>query len=249
MKTNTKLQNKNKILFFLYTISSAFVLFIILNINNINAIEKKIEKNNEITNDYLKDNKLDSKYQKSWEMISVVNKKYPNSIFIAFYSIEELRPFSILKFEKYYSKYEKKWEKPEVLALNLTTEEKDSLMLSIIKYVEDNKLILNNNNINRFEILNKIKHWNIAFTTLEQFMFNYDLNLADFLNLLHKNTYLTKELDEFARLGEFDSKMMSEIDHNEAYHTVLNKISNSNFKEQLKIYSEIYEDYYSVNSN
>lgn len=241
MKTNNQIQTKSKILFFLYTICSAFVLFIILNINHINAVENKIENT--------KENKLEAKYQNSLGIISSLNKKYQKSLFISFYSIKELRPFSILKFEKYYSKYEKKWEEPEKLALNLTNEEKDSLTISMIKYIEDNKVILNTNYINRFEILKKIKHWNIAYNTLEQFMYNYDLDLQEFLNLLHKNSYLTKELDEFARLGEFDSKMMSEIDQNEAYHTVLNKISNSNSNEQLKLYSEIYEDYYLIYTN
>lgn len=235
------MKNKNKILFLLYTIGSAFVLFIILNINRINAIENKSEQKSEP--------KLEQKYLNNFEIINKLNSKYPNSLIISFYSIKELRPFSILKFEKFYSKYEKKWEEPEKFVLNLSKEEKDSLQISMIKYIEDNKLILNKNNINRFEILNKIKYWNIAYNSLEKFMFNYDLDLADFLDLLHKNSYLTKELDEFARLGEFDSKMLSESDHNEAYHTVLNKISNSNPKEQLKLYSELYDDYYQINAN
>jgi len=60
-----------------------------------------------------------------------------DNLILAYYSIEELRPYSILLFESTLSTYSKEWVRPIEYSSLLTEKEKNILEQRIIQYIED----------------------------------------------------------------------------------------------------------------
>lgn len=225
-----------------YIFIGVFVIAIFANILKITADTKPIQN---ITIDKL----LDKKYIPTYNSINKLIEKYDYKVFLSFFSLEELRPYSIIQFDKFAEKYETKWVNPNVFITELNESERDSLKLIITKYIYDNNDKLNYNNVNRYNLLQKVHNWNTAYDNISNIMFNYEISLTNILDQLYGISTTKVVLEKYARLGEFKSDVLSENDKNEAFHVALNRIASLSQKEQLRVFSELYQNLHLISSN
>ena len=160
-----------------------------------------------------------------------------------------MRPYSIIQFEKFSDNYESKWVNPNLFLTELTQNEKDSLKLLITKFIYDNNDKLNFNNVNRYNLLQKVNNWNTAYDNISNIMFNYEISLNSILDQLYGISSTKVVMEKYARLGEFKADILSEKDKNEVFHVALNRIASMSQKEQLRVFSELYQNLHLISSN
>jgi hypothetical protein len=163
--------------------------------------------------------------------IENLNAKYGDKLFKAFYSVDELRPFSIVQIDKILEIYDNTWISPVGIVSKLDDKEKDLLMKKVIEFIEsfedENK---------RKQLVYKLVSWcqadkQFEFINQELGVFNENILKAIELNndekvAVSKNQVVSDELT--SQQKDF------------TYHQALNRISTLSSKEQLKYYGKIY---------
>ncbi len=168
--------------------------------------------------------------------INELTDKYGHRAYRAFYSIEELRPFCIIRNDKTAELYDNKWISPSKLVNLLDSEDKTSLKTDVIDYLgslEDDK------RVNR--IISKLFNWckvDIQFNYIESEMEVYKINLLKALRDADNEFF--KENFKYERKGSAVEKM-SEKQIEEIYYRALNAISSLNKKEILKYYGGVFD--------
>jgi hypothetical protein len=166
------------------------------------------------------------------EITQLINE-YDSTAFKAFYSIEELRPYSILQIDRICALYGDSWLSPAIIYSSLNDKEKSYLEERIIEY-------LNNQTVEqKKKITERLKKWCAA-----EYQFSFMLNKMD----VYKKE-LIKAFENVALSKNFviQSKIKTQKDKNEVeqqnenlYYESINYISNLKFNEQMKFYSEVF---------
>jgi hypothetical protein len=226
----------------IYIFISVFFIIIFSNITKIIADTKPIQT-------VIIDKSLNKKYIPTYNSINKLIEKYDYKVFVSFFSLEELRPYSIIQFDKFSENYNTKWADPNIFITELTQSDRDSLKLIITKYIYDNNDNFNYNYVNNYNLLQKVQNWNIAYDNISNIMFNYEISLTNILDQIYGISTTKVVLEKYARLGEFKSDVLSENDKNEAFHAALNRIASLSQKEQLRVFSELYQNLHLISTN
>lgn len=174
--------------------------------------------------------------EKPSEEIHLIIEKYGDIAYRSFYSIDELRPYSIIQIDNISQMYGNKWLSPDLIIQKLTPKDKTILSKSIIEYINDMK------KSKREYILTKIIYWCKA--DLQFSFINTDLGIykGNILKAVHQVTSTQRIISKYYDLKASSVETLSPEQINKAYYETLNLVSSLKFQDQLKYYSEIYNE-------
>ncbi len=168
------------------------------------------------------------------EEIHYIIEKYGDRAYKSFYSIDELRPYSIIQIDRISELYNNKWLSPDLIMKKITAKDKKILNNSIIGYINDMK------KNKREYILKKIINWCKA--DLQFSFINNDLGIyrENLIKAVHQVTSSQRIISKYYDLKANNIEKLSPEQMNKAYYETLNLVSSLKFRDQLKYYSEIY---------
>jgi hypothetical protein len=159
---------------------------------------------------------------------------FGDSFYLALFSVDELRPFSIIQFEKTYEKNTLGWLSPDDVSKDLTQNEKELLINKVSEYLSTFEIQ------RRKSTLSKVKCWCMAERNFNDMVFTGHISCNDLLAAIKKHNLTSDFFEKKTPRGPGDISTMSEKDQKQAYYEAINLISGLKFSEQLKFYSEIY---------
>ncbi|ROL61052.1 hypothetical protein D9V86_07710, partial [Bacteroidetes/Chlorobi group bacterium ChocPot_Mid] len=80
--------------------------------------------------------KKESKPTTIQTQINAIVKAYGDKAFKAFYSLEELRPFSIVQIDQICDMYSNNWLSPQIIVSKLSNSDKQTLAKNVAEYIE-----------------------------------------------------------------------------------------------------------------
>jgi hypothetical protein len=167
--------------------------------------------------------------------INSLYEKYGERLFRCFYSIDELRPFSIVQVDKIVEIYDGKWLSPQIILSKLTTDDKLKLKASIIDYINS----FSDNNKRMF-IIARIISWckaDLQLNFMNQELGIHQDNIIVALNQTNYNRQIVnKNMD--LKTATLDSLNMISSDY--SYYQTLNLISSLSVPDQLKYYGDVF---------
>lgn len=189
---------------------------------------------------------VDSKLQEQEKVISKLNslsEKHKDFFYLSCFSVNELRPFSILQFKENTDLYSGKWISPKVYLSNLNNKEKEILRSKIAEYIlsKDEKFITS--------IYNKIDAWCNNHKHFELIVDDYGLAKEDLVEILRKFDGFDQMIISQSKTGPDTEEEKSKINLDEALLTAENIISDFSKKQQMMIFSSIYRELSLVASN
>jgi hypothetical protein len=159
---------------------------------------------------------------------------YDTLLFKCFYSLDELRPFSIIQFDKISRMYDNKWIPPGVILGKLDEEEREELFSKIVDYIDS----FDNDGQKTF-VLNKIKNWCITASHYNFMINKMGISLNSIIDAANKvsSVVLAGSTGDIITARASDMKL---LDKDKAYISAINYVSSLAFEGQLNFYSELY---------
>lgn len=156
---------------------------------------------------------------------------------LSFYSINELRPYSILQYENTVNKYSNNWVTPvEYLSL-LEPEDRESINTRIFSYINDFDMV------KQSKMYNKIASYLYTFNVIEKLLVGSDnkFKLKIFKTLRQLDA--TKvSFEQFSSKGEFEESDLNSNALNQAKVKAYNNISDLDEQSRLLYYSEFFKN-------
>jgi len=182
--------------------------------------------------------KLPAQYSNKTEVLAELNNlenEFGNSLVSSFYSISELRSFSLIQLDKTMVDYEHRWTTPEDISQNLSKKEKQILKSSVADFLFDKEPVL------RFQLISKIKSWCMADKIIQFLFTSYGVTLEEFLKTSEKNFYTQTYVVSGTKSEESAITNMSSLEKNKMYHLVLNEISSLGKGKQFDYFSMMFK--------
>lgn len=176
--------------------------------------------------------------------INLLKEKYDSRLFKAFYSIEELRPFSIVQVDNILELYNKNegWLSPDFLISKLNKKDSDLLLSRVIEYIDSFSP-----ESRKTQILNKLDNWCKAdgqFEFINKVMEITDTTLKDIiLNINEKKGYDT----QYFNIKSLPVNELSEEQKKFAYYQTINLLASMKMTQQFQYYSEVYSSLCEMN--
>lgn len=177
------------------------------------------------------------------EQMSSLLAKHNDDFYLSLFSISELRPFSILQFQKNTDLYNGKWINPSVYLANLDAKERELLKTKISEYLHSK-----GDDFSK-KIIDKIDLWCSNHSNFDLIISHYGVSKENLVKIL-------KRLDGFEHLSEVQSKtgpdsetINSHLQNDELFFLAENSIASKSKKEQFIIFSEIYKELSLIASN
>ena len=166
--------------------------------------------------------------------ISNIVKIYGDGAFKSFYSLEELRPYSIVQIDRICDLYDKDWLSPNTILTKLDIEDRQMLTKSVAEYIGS----FNDANKEKY-ILTRIINWckaDMHFSFINTGLGVYRENIVQALiNVNKANQYfLIYNVKADGELKEPNQQ------NDYTYYQTLNLISTMKTSDQLKFYGDIY---------
>ena len=166
--------------------------------------------------------------------IKVIVEKYGDRAFKSFYSLEELRPYSILQVDHICDLYGDTWLSPTAILKKLTKEDKELLTKSIGEYI-DSFDDINKQNFVIARIINWCKA-DMQFSFLNKDLDYFQENV--FTAMMNVN-----KINQYSNLCDYKSaeiEVLNSEQNDYTYYQTLNVISALALPEQLRFYGDIY---------
>lgn len=159
------------------------------------------------------------------------------TIHLSFFSIDELRPYSILQNESTVSKYSNNWVTPmEYLAL-LSDTEKQELDSNIYNYIQDF------DSVRKVKIYSKISNYLYTYTIFENLFISNDDNFKLKIFKTLRNMDVTRiAFEHISALGEFTVSDLNSNILNQAKVKAYNKIADLDDQSRQLYYSEFFKN-------
>ncbi|MCB0701715.1 MAG: hypothetical protein R2863_02645 [Candidatus Kapaibacterium sp.] len=156
---------------------------------------------------------------------------------LSFFSIDELRPYTILQNESTVAIYKNSWVKPIEYLKTLSLDERKNLNTRIYNYVED----FDTNRLTT--IYNKINNYLYTYTLFEKLFLDSDSKQKlKIYQTLRQMEYTKSAFDEISTMGEFKESELDSHKLNQAKIKAYNKISDLNDKSRLQYYSDFFKN-------
>ncbi|MFH1052293.1 MAG: hypothetical protein V1779_15340 [bacterium] len=166
--------------------------------------------------------------------INNIVKLYGDRAFKAFYSIEELRPYSIVQIDQICDIYDNNWLSPNTILTKLDNEDKQFLTKSVAEYIGS----FNDPDKEKYLLL-RIVNWckaDMQFSFINDGLGIYQENIVQALHNVNK---VNQNL--FDNNIKADGKNeISGQENDYTYYQTLNLISNMKTSDQMKFYGDIY---------
>lgn len=171
------------------------------------------------------------------EFISKLELEYGQEVLhLSFFSIDELRPYSILQNESTVSIYSNNWVTPKELLNSLTLDERKSLNSRIYRYVEDF------DTTHLTQIYSKISNYLYTYTVFEKLLMDSDnAKKLKIFRTLRQMDITRSAFDHISTMGEFNSNDLKSNELNQAKVKAYNKIADLDEQSRLSYYSEFFK--------
>jgi|GEM_PF-3544876 len=163
-----------------------------------------------------------------------LNDKHGNLLYVAFFSVEETRPFSINQFDKTLDLYGKTFTSGKKYLSTLNKNDFRILKKHISNYIIDKDDGLQE------EIFDKLNYWCIVKKEFDLIQIEYKISSALMLQALYDNSSTRQSFDEIIKLGPFDINELSENQAEEIFNNVINHLATQPKKEQFQYYSYLF---------
>jgi hypothetical protein len=178
--------------------------------------------------------KKESKPTTIQTQINAIVKAYGDKAFKAFYSLEELRPFSIVQIDQICDMYSNNWLSPQIIVSKLSNSDKQTLAKNVAEYIES----FNDQDKEKY-IISRIVNWckaDMQFTFINNNLGIYQENIVQALNNVNKTNQFFLVYDVKADGSSQDKTQIDEF----TYYQTLNLISTMKASDQLKFYGDIF---------
>jgi F0F1-type ATP synthase delta subunit len=156
---------------------------------------------------------------------------FGDSFFESLYSIDELRPYSIIQIDKIAREYDNSWISPKTFVSQLNEKDKIKLTEKISEYIADLEDAFAQN-----QILTGIKSWCISANQLNLIAHKIGIGRTNVLNIVMM--FLPAPVN--TNTGEIISTDNSKNNGEYYYYSTINQLSNLSQKEQFRLYSKIF---------
>lgn len=183
---------------------------------------------------YCKDNPDKYKTEAIQSRLIQIEENYDDLLYKCLYSIDELRPFSIIQNDKISSMYSNKWLSPDIISSNLTYSDKENLIEKISAFLSDYE------DKGKIEfILNKIQNWCISYIQFDVLINHFGIQQEQLIHsIVSINTSSLNPntgLDNITDFNKFDSTEFEKSEYN-----ALNYISNMKRHDLLEYFSKVF---------
>jgi translation elongation factor EF-G len=162
--------------------------------------------------------------------VSALANKFGDTFFEAIYSIDNLRPYSIIQIDKIAKTYNNSWISPAAFVTMLNKKDKKILTNKISEFIADFEQKQQN------ETLNKINSWCIAENLLNIISGKIGIGRTNVLNIII--TLLPAPVN--TNTGEIISAEKADNNEEFYYYSTLNQLSNLPLKEQYGLFSKLF---------
>lgn len=166
---------------------------------------------------------------------SIFNR-YEQNVYEALFSINELRPYSIIQLDKTIDIYNNEWIEPERYAAMLDANDKEVLKKQVFL------LIASMDIEKRQQLIEKINSWCINDLQMHFFISDFGIELHSLVASMYALPLTNNILDTYNERGKIDASKLEDIKINKAYHSALNIISSIEMKYQLEYHSKLLAD-------
>ncbi|MFC2130665.1 hypothetical protein ACFLSQ_04465 [Bacteroidota bacterium] len=167
--------------------------------------------------------------------INTIVEKYKDRAYKAFYSLEELRPYSIVQIDQIVEMYDNTWLSPDMIIKKLSDDDKKYLSKSLAEFIDSFK----DSHKEQF-IVSRIISWcnaDMQFSYLNNEMGIYQDNIIQALHNVNKEKQSTIKYFDYKTA---ESEVMRNEQKEFAYYQTLNMISTMKNAEQLRFYGDVY---------
>lgn len=171
------------------------------------------------------------------EFIGKLELEYGQEVLhLSFFSIDELRPYSILQNESTVSIYSNNWVLPKEFLNSLSLDERKSLNSRIFSYVEDF------DTTHLSQIFSKISNYLYTYTVLEKLLMDSDEDKKlKIFQTLRQMDRTRSAFDHISTMGEFKKSDLKSNELNQAKVKAYNKIADLDDQSRLLYYSEFFK--------
>lgn len=156
---------------------------------------------------------------------------FGNSFYKALYSIDELRPYSIIQIDKIAQMYDNNWISPKAIVAKLNHKDKEVLISGIVDYITNLETKKSEKNI-----LNKLKAWCVAENQLNLIAKKIGIGRTNVLKIIMN--YLPSPTN--SNTGEIIINDKANINEEYYYYATINQLSNLKPKEQYHLFANIF---------
>lgn len=189
---------------------------------------------------------VDSKQKEVQEIrkdLTLLLEKHDEDLHIAFFSILELRPFSILQFKQNVDIYTGKWISPSEYIDNLNSKEKDLLITKVAEFLSTKDDNVKNS------IIGKLNFWCINHKQLNFIVSHYNTPKIKLVEILEKIDMFSDITNAISNQGPNTMDRNDPKQIEEAIINAENILSDQDLKKQLVVYSTIYNELSLIVSN
>ncbi len=173
-----------------------------------------------------KNEKTDDIQSKIFEL----ENKFGNAFFEAIYSIDNLRPYTIIQIDKIASIYDNSWISPDEFVSMLNKKDKKILVRKISEFIGDFE------QKQQDDILRNINSWCIAENLLNLISRKIGVGRSNVLNIVM--TFLPAPIN--TNTGEIINAEQADNNEEYYYYSTLNQLSNLSQKEQYRLFSKLF---------
>jgi len=168
------------------------------------------------------------------EALVDLEDNYSDLVYKAFFSIDELRPYSIIQIDKISKIYDNKWISPDKINQMLDDNDRKIMVEQIAAYIDNF-----NDAVRESALLNRIKYWCIASLQFDLLLKQMGITHETLARAFIASTaeYVNPNTGELSKM-ESNNLTPESIEKN--YFETLNHISSLALVDQFRFYSNFY---------
>ena len=183
------------------------------------------------------DNVLESKKTDIRNQISSIIDSYHDKVYEAMFSITELRYYAILQNDQLIESYNNKWVSPKHYLSLLDSKDKQNLLKTVVGIIAES-----DDELFRKEIIGRLRNWCVAemqFSFLiDEMGFDLSTIILSVHNIPGSHHIVERFYDKMPQAG--DGTKLSPAQEQEAYFDALNLIASISFDQQMRYFSDMY---------
>lgn len=175
----------------------------------------------------------------NYEIIRTLNEledEFGMKFYQSLFSVEEIRPYSILQSQKTIDLYSDEWLSSSEYIEVLAQDDLDNLKEKIIAYL--NSL----SSSSTIQILKKVENWciiDMQFTVFNKYGLNQDM----IIGALFQSEFTNEVFDDYINSGPFSINTITENQKHEIINDAKNLIASQPTKDQLYFHSSLYKNF------
>jgi hypothetical protein len=169
---------------------------------------------------------------------------YDQALYKSFYSLEELRPYSIIQLDKIADLYQNEWITPDNIVQKLDDNDKKFMIDRIAELIDSQE-----SPEYRKTLLELIKHWCMDYSLLSFLCEKFEVQENDIFKALYQISTVKEVMQQYVEKKSPIEDNFSVEGRSKAYYSAINYISTLDFNSELTYFSELYKNLAQNNKN